>query len=159
MGRSATGTPDARQAGPQRPYDPQEEAQGAAEAVLSRWLVPAMLVAASVLAGIFLAQDRTLKNARADLATTTASLATCQAEKASITAAAAACSRSVEEAVAMAAKRAADAQAATAAALAREHEASKRVAALLRRRPVDPDDLCKSADGMLTEWIKGRAKQ
>jgi adenosyl cobinamide kinase/adenosyl cobinamide phosphate guanylyltransferase len=58
----------------------------------------------------------------------------------------------------MAAKRAADAQAAVATAQAREKEASKRVAELLRRRPADPNDLCKSADGMLTEWIKGRAK-
>jgi len=31
------------------------------------------------------------------------------------------------------------------------------VAELLRRRPADPDDLCKSADIMLTEWIKSRA--
>lgn len=58
----------------------------------------------------------------------------------------------------MAAKRAADAQAAVAAAQAREHEASKRVAELLRRRPADPDDLCKSADTMLTEWIKSRVR-
>ena len=117
-----------------------------------------MLVVASVLAGIFLAQDHALKTTRAALATATASLATCRAEKASITASAAACRRSVEEAAAMADKRAADAQAAVAAARAREHEASKRVAELLRRRPADPNDLCKSADGMLTEWIKGRAK-
>jgi hypothetical protein len=45
-----------------------------------------------------------------------------------------------------------------AAAQACEHGASKRVTELLRRRPADPGDLCKSADGMLTEWIKSRAK-
>ena len=125
---------------------------------MNRLLIPAMLVTASVLAGIFLAQDHALKTTRAALATTTASLATCQAERASVAASAAACSRSVDEAAALSAKRAADALAAVAQAQAREHEASKRVAELLRRRPADPNDLCKSADGMLTEWIKGRAK-
>lgn len=49
-----------------------------------------MLVTASVLAGIFLAQDHALKTTRAALATTTASLATCQAERASVAASAAA---------------------------------------------------------------------
>jgi hypothetical protein len=117
-----------------------------------------MLVTASVLAGIFLAQDRALKTARAALATTTASLTTCQAERASVAASAAACRRSVDEAAALSAKRATDAQAAVAAAPAREHEASKRADELLRRRPADPNDLCRSADGMLTGWIKGRAK-
>ena len=125
---------------------------------MSKTIIAAIVVVGAALAGIFWAQDRALKGARADLAAANAALATCQSEKASITASAAACSRSVEEAAAMAAKRASDAQAAVAAAQAREKEASKRVSELLRRRPADPNDLCKSADSMLSEWIKSRAK-
>jgi FtsZ-interacting cell division protein ZipA len=125
---------------------------------LNRIAIVSAIAIVAALAGIFWAQDRALKGVRADLAAANAALATCQSEKASITASAAACSRSVEEAAAMAAKRASDAQDAVAAAQAREKEASKRVAELLRRRPADPNDLCKSADSMLSEWIKSRAK-
>lgn len=156
MGRPAVCTASALKTSETRPEE--GEAQGASEVVLTRFLVPIILVIASALTGIFWTQNHALKTARAELKAANMALAACQSEKVSITASAAACSRSVDEAATMSAKRATEAQAAVAAAQTRANDASKRVAALLRQRPADPNDLCRSADGMLTGWIKGRAK-
>ena len=123
---------------------------------MSRFIFPLTVIAS--LAGIFFIQNHALSNMKTDLATANEALIKCQLSKSTIEANAAACTRSVEEAEAVAVKRAADAQAAVAAAQEKANKASERVAELLKQRPSNPDNLCQSADVLLTTWIKGRAK-
>jgi hypothetical protein len=101
-------------------------------------------------------RGRQIEDARKAQATAEAALAACEATKAGVEASAAACSAATEEAATLSAQRARQAQEAVASAQARANTAERRAADLLRRRPSDPGDLCRSADVMLTEWIRQR---
>ena len=117
-----------------------------------------IIACVAAMAAVFWQQHSELTATRAALKTATTDLATCGAVRDSVEAAAAACSRATEEAATLAAERAKRAQAAVEAAQAGERVATQRANALLKRRPSDPTDLCRSADEMLTDWIKQRAK-
>jgi hypothetical protein len=115
-----------------------------------------LLAALAVAGWAWTDRGQQIKDARKAQATAESALAACDAAKASIEASAAACSAATAEAAALSAQRARKAQEAVASAQARANTAERRANDLLGRRPSDPGDLCRSADAMLTEWIRLR---
>ena len=110
----------------------------------------------AAMVALFWQQHSELTSTRTALKTATTDLATCRAVSASVAAAASSCRLSVDEGAALSAKRAKQAQAAVEAAQANERRATMRATSLLKQRPENPDDLCRSTDVMLSDWIKNR---
>ena len=110
----------------------------------------------AAMVALFWQQHSELTSTRTALKAATTDLATCRAVSDSITASAASCRLSVDEGAALSAKRAKQAQAAVETAQANERRATMRATSLLKQRPENPDDLCRSTDVMLSDWIKNR---